>query len=82
MRQVLFDNETESQPFNFRSAGASILLSDHAGGTWTLQIESPSGVWVDTDLTFTEDGGEPLLILPLSYRLSGGSAGAKAWVFD
>ena len=82
-RQVLTSTQTESDEFNFRSPGASILLSGHAGGIWTLQVKSPSGDWIDTDLTFDEDGGEPILVIAEeSYRLTGGSVGAEAWVYD
>ena len=82
MRQVLKSDQDVSDEFNFISAAATILLSGHAGGTWTLEVQSPSGVWVPTDLTFAEDGGETIFTVPLLYRIMGGDMGAEAWVFE
>ena len=83
MTQVLFATESESDPFNFPADGAGkILLDGHQGGTWTLQIQSPLGNWLDTDITFSENGGSPDIIpFRLSYRLTGGTVGAQAWIW-
>ena len=58
-----------------------ILLSGHTGGTWTLQVENPNGIWQDTAISFTAVGDQGFRLSPeLSYRLSGGTVGAEAWL--
>ena len=58
-----------------------ILVDLHVGGTWTLQIESPGGIWIDTDITFVDVGVKALWVTQSArYRLTGGVPGARAYV--
>ena len=86
MKQFLIATQTTSDehPAAGGRYSGTIFLTDHAGGTWTLQAESPDGDWVDTNVTFTADGIQSNIIFEqgISYRLNGGSAGAKAWVSE
>ena len=57
-----------------------VLVDTHTGGTWTLQVESPEGIWVDTDITFDDVGVKAYWATQeLKYRLNGGAPGARAW---
>ena len=62
-----------------------ISLEDHAGKTYTLQLKTPSGTWIDTDITFTDEGVKDFRSVSsrkVRYRLkTGGVAGAVAWVY-
>ena len=62
-----------------------ISVEDHAGGTYTLQIKTPSGRWLDTDITFTDNGVKDFRSTSsrkVRYRLQTGAvAGAVAWVY-
>ena len=58
-----------------------IVVDIHTGGIWTLQHQSPAGVWIDTDITFTDVGVKGFYATQDGhYRLSGGSQGARAFV--
>lgn len=67
------------------SGGVSYAFCDtHTGGTWTLQIESPGGNWIDMEgdggVEFTDTG---LLGFRLhqgaSIRFNGGTTGARIY---
>lgn len=80
MKQVLHATQTTSDVWTSTGAG-DIILDSHAGGTWTLQVESPGGNWIDTDVTWTDDGIKTTFkqTQGLRYRITGGTAGARAW---
>ena len=60
-----------------------VVLDDHSGGTWTVQILTPLGNWIDTDLTFTDNGVKRFDACPgFFYRINGGTDGASAWISD
>ena len=81
MRQVLSVGQSVGDVWTAGGGLGLIVLDSHAGGTWTLQIESPGGEWVATDVTFDDDGIKAGFVtaIGLRYRLAGGTAGARAW---
>lgn len=81
MEKVLDAAQTTSDVWISSGRNGIIILTGHAGGTWTLQIQAPDGTWVDTDVTFTANGVQTnfYTVPGFSYRLTGGSAGASAW---
>lgn len=92
MHQVLTETQNTSDIFYLRGGDQSfnsppglpgmgvIMLTDHAGGTWTLRFRNPDGDWWDTDITFTGDGIKDFRSAKtIPWRLTGGDAGAKAW---
>ena len=88
VRQILEDDQTEGSEFSVAEPRAFILLSDHAGGEWKLQVRNPEGDWVDIadgsgGVSF-EDNGLVFFYAQgwLNYRLNGGSEGAKAWLLS
>lgn len=84
--QILTETQTTSDTFSLRGGPVFILLSDHAGGTWTLEIQNPDGDWVDIGegaggVSFDDNGLVYFYGMPwMSYRLTGGDDGAKAWI--
>ena len=78
---------TETTGLEFQTPGGWIVIhiDSHAGGTITLQSKSPEqlngvDVWIDTDVTFDQSQQRGALTFQgMSYRLSGGTAGARAW---
>lgn len=80
LKQILFAHETTGDSFVTEAGIGQILLSDHSGGTWTLQVRSPSGDWLDTDATWTGNGIRSFdAQADFPYRMNGGTAGALAW---
>ena len=78
MIQVLDETMTEA---DFLVSGETlILLSSHSGGTWALSIIAPDGTAISTGIAF-DGNGQQRVVTPSNtqLRLSGGSAGAKAW---
>ena len=89
MKQVLEATETTSKPFTVYTPIAAILLADHAGGTWKLQVLKPGGDqdvetdWVDDEYTATDNGLKAIYTFPeLLYRITGGDVGAEAWLLQ
>lgn len=89
MQQILKPDQTTSDEFGPASGNllyGTCILTDHAGGTWTLQVQSPDGVWVTpgNPVTFTKDDiySNIRFARDLKYRLHGGTAGAKAWISE
>ena len=81
--KVLESTDTEGQPFKTLGPVAQVLLIDHQGGTWTLQIKPPEGDWQDTDITWTTNGIQSFDSQDQwPYRLKGGTVGAIAWFTD
>ena len=83
--QVLTAAQTTGAEFHHPGELAFLLLSAHAGGTWKLQVRSPDDEWVDADgdagIEFRESGYKVWYGDALSrFRLTGGTAGAKAWL--
>ena len=86
MTQILASTETTGSAFSTPHGGlVFILLSAHAGGVWKLQVKSPDDEWVDADgdagIEFIESGYKSWYCdVDAEYRLTGGTAGAKAWI--
>ena len=81
MRLVL--SAAKASPGNSFTLAGGITYAHcdtHTGGTWTLQIQSPGGVWTDVDPEFTGTG-----ILKFDThqgalcRFAGGSTGARIY---
>ena len=87
MYQILTETDTISKEFEASSkdVNSSLILSGfQTGNAWELQVEAPDGTWIGTGVEFTANGIESGLVFTagLKYRLTGGSAGAKAWISD
>ena len=81
--QVLSDTQTTSEEFRFSGKVGFVILSGYTSGTWTLQVEAPDGSWIDSDINFTGNGIKSFdSTHSLNWRLTGGDAGAEAWVSD
>ena len=82
MRKILSDTQATSDTWIGSGKDGTIMLTGHNGGTWTLQAQAPNGVWIDTDVTFDDTGIKAAFVMTaaIKYRLTGGSAGAEAWV--
>ena len=92
MIKVLDNDQTTGKVIHFRTGNPndvgprfivgvqSIILTGHAGGTWTLQCQAPNGTWVDSNVTFDDNGIKDFYGWPeVDYRLNGGDVGAEAW---
>lgn len=83
---ILDDSDSDGSVFYVDEGTAFILLTGHAGGTWKLQVYTPDDVWEDIadasgGVSFDSNGLVVFYAQPaLGYRLSGGTAGAKAWL--
>ena len=87
MKQILFETQTQGDEYEAAGGltnGGSIVVSAHAGGTWTLQVEAPDGTWISTSITFTANGIQGALAFEpgLKYRLNGVTVGAKGWISE
>ena len=84
MSQVLAPAQTTSDEWAGIPGEGYIEIGAHAGGTWLLQKKTPDGEWIDISPEpnpFTASGlWWVKFIGPARYRLTGGDAGAKAWV--
>ena len=83
---ILSASQSMSDEFNVAGNRVFILLKDHAGGTWDLEVMAPDGDWVviaddSGGVQFDSDGLVLFYGMPwMTYRLNSGNAGAKAWV--
>ena len=80
---VLLETETTSETFTVDSYfDGNILLYGTVAGTWRLEILASDGTWVDVanpNLPMNSEGAWRFVGYPgVNYRLTGGSAGAKA----
>ena len=85
MKKILESTETTGQPFRAAGGVLIIQLEEHAGGTWRLEARSVSNptVWVEDEMTFTDDGRKAFYASPeLDYRLTGGAVGAVAYLLS
>ncbi len=85
MVQILHSTQTTGPEFETSGGLVFAILSGHAGGTWTLEVATPNGDWVDAGgpagVEFTEDGIVSFYSAGgVRYRLTGGTQGAEAWV--
>ena len=83
MKKILDTSESTGSTFSLpRGHRVATILTGHSGGTWTMQFQDPDGTWVDIgDQEFDGDGYWAWYAShELSYRLTGGTAGAKAWI--
>lgn len=79
-KQVL---NTDEAAVDFTVKGQSLLLlTNHSGGTWSLDIIAPDGEVVPTGFTGGGANFQQRLIVPsgTTLRLHGGTAGARAYV--
>lgn len=79
----LNSTETEGSPFYINGGSYLAVLSGYNSGTCYLDIESPDGVWIPTDISFTANGAKTFIatqLLRYRLRIDGGSAGAQVWV--
>ena len=83
---ILSDTQATSDEFPARGGKyfASVAVSPHTGGTWTLQWQDPDGNWVTTGQTFTEAAIKSALGFEdgVKYRLHGGTVGAKGYISE
>ena len=88
VQQILASADSVGSEFNAPEEKMFILLTDHAGGDWILQIKNPDGDWKDIaddsgGVQFDSDGLTIFYCQAyLPYRLNGGTAGAKAWLIS
>ena len=76
---ILTAAQTTSARFKAAGDQIQIYVEDHQGGTWTLQVLTHAGNWLDTDVTFDNDSLVSIdAEYGLEYRLTGGNAGALA----
>ena len=86
-RKILDNGDTTGPTFSVMSERAAVVLSKfQAGAAWTIQRLTPdaSGTeWVTTAHSFMADGEYIVGLVPgRQYRLTGGVAGAEAWIAD
>ena len=80
MQQVLTATQTTGDAFGMAGGWQLVMVEPHQGGVWALQSQSPNGVWIDTDITFSARGEKAVLTTPShAYRFHGGTVGAKAY---
>ena len=82
MKQVLKETQSVSDTFTL-AGGISFILCDlHTGGTWNLQVKSPSGVWVGIELIKFTAADMFRLELPQGSlcRIASGTVGARMYV--
>ena len=80
MDQVLGTTDTVGDEFTLIGGEPDmfVLCDTHTGGEWVLQIRSPDGVWVDTNVTFDNTGIKAFgLPRPAVCRWNSGTVGAK-----
>lgn len=80
MRQVLHETQSTSDVWTTAGGPGWVLVEQHGGGTWTLQVRAPvGGSWIDLDIEFDNDGLQDYSVpAGSSLRLTGGTAGASA----
>ena len=75
--------DAASREFHVKGTVAFVMLTKHAGGTWTVEMKSPDDEWVDIDQDFDGNGVKAIHAEnDLAYRVTGGTQGATAWVID
>ena len=89
VKQILAAADAAGSAFAVAEGTVFILMADHAGGDWKLQIERPdTGAWMDIadssgGVTFDSDGLQVFVAQSfLNYRLFGGTTGAVAWLLS
>ena len=82
--QVLDTTQTTSDVWTGIGGDTSVIIGAHAGGNWMVQVKAPDDTWIAVD-----PSGDPInsagmwwykSVSSYQYRLTGGTAGAKAWV--
>ena len=82
-QEILEDTETTGREFFVKGTEFVVMLTGHAGGTWSVEQRAPDGTWVDLDEDFDGNGEKAIIVAPdWPYRITGGSAGAQAWAND
>ena len=80
MHEILTATQTTGDSWLASGSDSTVLLDQHAGGEWVMQVQSPLGNWINTDITFAGNGIKDFsTIQGVAYRLHGGDAGAVAW---
>ncbi len=73
--KVLADNQTEGEAFTL--GGGEFILA--ASGAATLQLQTPDGNWVTSDVALTEAGAK-VFYAPASIELRvTGATAVEAW---
>lgn len=86
--QILHAADDTGPEFRVPGRAYIIHLDGHAGDgkEWILQQKSPEqlngvDVWISTDVRFDAIGVKTIILSPaFTYRLTGGTAGARAWI--
>ena len=82
-QKILEDSETTGKEFYVKGTQFVVLLTGHAGGTWSVEQKAPGGTWVDLNEDFDANGERAIVAAhDWPYRITGGSAGAEAWAND
>ena len=80
MKQVLKATETTGTVWHSSGRDCSVAVTDHSGGTLTVEFQAPDGTWIGLDVTFIDDGIKDFTTVQgAPYRITGGTVGAKAW---
>ena len=84
MQKILESHEATGQEFSTPGGVSLIQLENHAGGEWQLESKKFSGDgWVQDQMTFDDNGLKAWhTSSKLTYRLTGGSMGAEAYLFS
>ena len=83
--QVLDTAQTNGTVFRFAGGPYWVVMTNHNGGTWNLQYRSPHSAttWTNVNgVNWTSSRDRRFNNTPrgLEFRLSGGTAGARAWI--
>ena len=82
-QKMLEATEAVGTPVYFKGTTVTIMLTGHAGGTWSVEQQAPDSTWIDLDEDFAGDGARALIVAPgRPYRITGGTMGAEAWGID
>ena len=83
MKLILDTTDADNSAQFLSNGGICFAICDtHAGGTWTLQIQSPGDEWVDSsNVLFTsKDVFQFRVPQGLECRFNGGTTGARIYI--
>ena len=80
--QILEATETTGSVFDTYGGLYEVHLEAHSGGVWTVEQRARvAGAWIETDLTFDDDGVKAIFTTTAwEYRITGGTVGAIAYM--
>ena len=72
---------TPGNSFTVAGGWCFAVCDTHTGGTWTLQMQSQGGVWLDIDTVAFDETGVIQFRVPTGAlcRFAGGSTGARIY---